>query len=297
VLDSFGAGGQAGASMKIENYLGFPTGITGAELMSRALLQAQKFGSEFSTPSVAAGLELGGPRPVVRLADGERVEARCVLIATGADYNKLDVPGYERFEGLGIYYAATPMELASSHGAEAVVVGGGNSAGQAVVFLAQHRQRVWVVLRGADLRKNMSSYLVERIQAAENIEVLTHTQVRALLGDGVLEAVEIENTQTGERRALAAPAVFSFIGAVPRTGWLPPEIETDAKGFICTGRAVLDSARWPLDREPFPLETSYPGVFAAGDVRLGSVKRCAASVGEGSMAVAFVHQYLDSLAN
>jgi thioredoxin reductase (NADPH) len=198
---------------------------------------------------------------------------------------------------MGVYYAATPMELASSHGAEAVVVGGGNSAGQAVVFLAQHRQRVWVVLRGANLRKNMSSYLVERIQAAENIEVLTHTQVRAMLGDGVLEAVEIENTQTGERRTLAAPAVFSFIGAVPRTGWLPPEIETDAKGFICTGRAVLDSARWPLEREPFPLETSYPGVFAAGDVRLGSVKRCAAGVGEGSMAVAFVHQYLASLAN
>jgi thioredoxin reductase (NADPH) len=283
--------------MKIENYLGFPTGITGAELMSRALLQAQKFGSELSTPSVAAGLELGGPRPVVRLADGERVEARCVLIATGADYNKLDVPGYERFEGLGIYYAATPMELASSHGDEAVVVGGGNSAGQAVVFLAQHRQRVWVVLRGSDLRKNMSSYLVERIQLAENIEVLTHTRVRTLLGDGVLEAVEIENTQTGERRTLAAPAIFSFIGAVPRTGWLPAEIETDAKGFICTGRAVLDSARWPLDREPFPLETSYPGVFAAGDVRLGSVKRCSAGVGEGSMAVAFVHQYLDSLTN
>jgi len=294
VLDSFGAGGQAGASMTIENYLGFPTGITGAELMSRALLQAQKFGSEFSTPSVAAGLELAGPRPIVRLADGDRVEARCVLIATGADYNKLAVPGYERFEGLGIYYAATPMELASSHGTEAVVVGGGNSAGQAIVFLAQHRQRVSVMLRGADLRKNMSSYLVERIHAAGNVEVLTHTQIRAVLGDGVLEAVEIENTQTGERRTLAAPAVFSFIGAVPRTGWLPPEIETDAKGFICTGRAVLDSARWPLDREPFPLETSHPGVFAAGDVRLGSVKRCSAGVGEGSMVVAFVHQYLSS---
>jgi thioredoxin reductase (NADPH) len=295
VLDSFGPGGQAGASMKIENYLGFPTGITGGELMSRALLQAQKFGAEFSTPSPVAGLDLTGPRAVVRLDDGEGVEARCVLIATGADYHKLDVPGYERFEGLGIYYAATPMELASSRGDEAVVVGGGNSAGQAAVFLAQHLKRVWVILRGGDLHKSMSSYLVERLQAAENVEVLTHTQIKEMRGDGLLEAVMIENTQTGERRTLDAHAIFSFIGAVPRTGWLPAEIETDAKGFICTGRAVLDSARWPLDREPFPLETSYPGVFAAGDVRLGSVKRCAAGVGEGSMAVAFVHQYLSSV--
>jgi thioredoxin reductase (NADPH) len=265
--------------------------------MSRALLQAQKFGAEFSTPSPAVGLDLGGPRPVVRLDDGERVEARCLLIATGADYYKLDVPGYERFEGLGIYYAATPMELASSHGDAAVVVGGGNSAGQAAVFLAQHLKRVWVILRGGDLRKSMSSYLVERLQAAENVEVLTNTQIQAMLGDGMLEAVEIENSQSGERRRLATAAVFSFIGAVPRTEWLPAEIETDAKGFICTGRAVLDSERWPLEREPFPLETSYPGVFAAGDVRLGSVKRCAAGVGEGSMAIAFVHQYLDSLAS
>jgi thioredoxin reductase (NADPH) len=233
----------------------------------------------------------------VRLDDDECVEARCVLIATGADYHKLDVPGYERFEGLGIYYAATPMELASSRSDEAVVLGGGNSAGQAAVFLAQHLKRVWAVLRGGDLHKSMSSYLVERLQAAENVEVLTHTQIQGMLGDGMLEAVVIENTQTGERRTLAAPAIFSFIGAVPRTGWLPAEIETDAKGFICTGRAVLDSARWPLQREPFPVETSYPGVFAAGDVRLGSVKRCAAGVGEGSMAVAFVHQYLDSLAS
>jgi thioredoxin reductase (NADPH) len=294
VLDSWGPGGQAGASMKIENYLGFPTGITGGELMSRALLQAQKFGAEFSTPSAATGLELGGRFPVVRLDDDERVEARCVLIATGADYNKLDVPGYEQFEGLGVYYAVTPAERLANRDCEVVVVGGGNSAGQAIMFLAEHSRRVWVVLRGADLRKNMSSYLVERIQAAENIEVLTHTQVRAMLGDGVLEGVEIENTQTGARRNLATPAVFSFIGAIPRTGWLPSEIETDPKGFICTGRAVLDSARWPLDREPFPLETSYPGVFAAGDVRLGSVKRCSAGVGEGSMAVAFVHQYLST---
>jgi thioredoxin reductase (NADPH) len=294
VLDSWGPGGQAGASMKIENYLGFPTGITGGELMSRALLQAQKFGAEFYTPSAATGLELGGRYPVVRL-DDERVEARCVLIATGADYNKLDVPGYEQFEGLGVYYAVTPAERASNRDCEVVVVGAGNSAGQAIVFLAEHSRRVWVVLRGGDLRKSMSSYLVERVEAVENVEVLYHTQIRRMLGEAALEGVEIENTQTGERRSLAIPAVFSFIGAVPRTEWLPAEIETDPKGFICTGRTAANSARWTLEREPFPLETSYPGVFAAGDVRLGSVKRCAAGVGEGSMAVAFVHQYLSSV--
>jgi thioredoxin reductase (NADPH) len=296
VLDGRGPGGQAGASMKIENYLGFPTGITGAELMGRALLQAQKFGAEFSTPSPAIGLELGGRFPAVRIEGGERVEARCVLIATGADYNKLDVPQVEQFEGVGIYYAATPTELASCRGAEVVVVGGGNSAGQAIVFLAQQARWVRVVLRGDDLGKNMSRYLVERIGAAHNVEVLYQTELRRMLGDGVLGAVEIENTRTGERRTISTPAVFSFIGAVPRTDWLPVEIETDKKGFIRTGREVAASSHWTLEREPFLLETSHPGVFAAGDVRLGSVKRCAAGVGEGSMAIAFIHQYLGSTA-
>src|SRR6185436_12202480 len=184
------------------------------------------------------------------------------------------------------------MELAACRGAEVVVVGGGNSAGQAIVFLAEHVRRVRVLLRGGDLGKNMSSYLVERVQAADNVEVLYHTAIRRMLGDAVLEAVEIENTETGERRTISTPAVFSFVGAVPRTDWLPAEIETDAKGFIRTGREVASSSHWTLDREPFLLETSHRGVFAAGDVRLGSVKRCAAGVGEGSMAIAFIHQYL-----
>jgi thioredoxin reductase (NADPH) len=292
VVDGSGPGGQAGASMKIENYLGFPTGITGAELMSRALLQAQKFGAEFSTPSPVIGVDVSGALPAIQLEGGERVEARCVLIATGADYNKLDVPETERFEGLGVYYAATPIELAACRGAEVVVVGGGNSAGQAIVFLAQYARRVRVLVRGGELRQSMSSYLVERIKALDNVEVHYHSELRHMLGDGVLEAVELENTQTRERRVVATPAIFSFIGAVPRTSWLPAEIETDAKGFIRTGRSAADSTHWTLAREPFLLETSHPGVFAAGDVRLGSVKRCAASVGEGSMAIAFIHQYL-----
>jgi thioredoxin reductase (NADPH) len=300
VLDSWGPGGQAGASMKIENYLGFPTGVTGADLMSRALIQAQKFGAEFSTPSPATGLDVVGTGgrdhfsqfPAVLIEGGERVGARCVLIATGAHYNRLEVPGCEQFEGLGVYYAATPTEMPSWRGAEVVVVGGGNSAGQAIVFLASHVRRVWVLLRGGDLGKSMSSYLVERIGALDNVEVLYRTKIRQMLGDAMLEAVEIENGRTGERRTISTPAVFSFIGAVPRTDWLPAAIETDDKGFVRTGRAVTDSSHWTLDREPFMLETSHPGVFAAGDVRSGSVKRCAASVGEGSMAVAFIHQYL-----
>ena len=292
VIDGVAPGGQAGASTTIENYLGFPTGISGADLMGRAVLQAQKFGTEFSTPSLATELEVGGPRPAVRIAGGERVEARCLLIATGADYRKLNVPERARFDGLGVYYAATQTELVSCRGSAVVVVGGGNSAGQAIVFLAEHTRHVLVLLRGDDLGKNMSSYLVDRIQAITNVEVLYHTEIRRMFGDATLEAVEIENTQTGERRNVATPAVFSFIGAMPRTGWLPPQIETDARGFLRTGRGVAGSAHWPLERAPFLLETSRPGVFAAGDVRLGSIKRVASAVGEGAMAINYIHEYL-----
>jgi thioredoxin reductase (NADPH) len=292
VLDGVAPGGQAGASTKIENYLGFPTGISGADLMGRAVLQAQKFGAEFSTPCPATELDVGGPRPVVRIEGGERVEARCVLIATGADYRKLDVPNRERFDGLGVYYAATQTELVSCRGSEVVVVGGGNSAGQAIVFLAAHTRRVLVLLRGGDMGKSMSSYLVSRIQALGNVEVLYHTEIQQTFGDATLEAVEIENTRTGERRRVATPAVFSFIGAVPRTRWLPPQIETDTKGFIRTGRGVAASSHWALERGPFLLETSCPGVFAAGDVRLGSIKRVSSAVGEGAMAIKYIHEYL-----
>ena len=292
VLDGVAPGGQAGASTKIENYLGFPTGISGTELMGRAVLQMQKFGAEFSTPSLVMALDLGGALPVVCLEGGERVEARCVLIATGADYRKLDVPERERFDGLGVYYAATQTELVSCRGAEVVVVGGGNSAGQAVMFLSQHTQHVLLILRGGNLRKSMSSYLAARVEAAANVEILYHTQVRRMLGDERLAAVELENTQTGERRTVATPAVFSFIGAVPRTGWLPPQIETDAKGFVRTSHGAAGSPCWTCEREPFLLETSHPGVFAAGDVRLGSIKRVTSAVGEGAMSIKYIHEYL-----
>lgn len=289
VLDRHAPGGQAGTSTKIENYLGFPTGITGAELTSRALLQAQKFGALVSAPSAAVGLALGGPLPLVQLDDGQRVSARSVLIATGAEYRKLDVPGRERFDGLGVYYAATHMELMACQGADVIVVGGGNSAGQAVMFLAGHTRRVYVLLRGGDLYKRMSSYLADRILATQNVEVLAHTEVRQLRGDGRLEAVEVEDTRSGEMRTLKTSGVFSFIGAAPRTDWLPREVRTDAKGFILTGGAALGPDG---SREPALLETSIPGVFAAGDVRAGSTKRVASAVGEGAMAVALVHEHL-----
>lgn len=292
VLDDTAPGGQAGASTKIENYLGFPTGISGAELAGRATLQAQKFGTRFSTPSRVVALSCESAHPVVRLDDGEHVSARCVLIATGADYRKLEVPGRERFDGLGVYYAATQTELVSCRGSDVVVVGGGNSAGQAAMFLSEHTRRVLILLRGSDLRASMSSYLAERIEGAENIEVLSNTEIRRMIGDQKLEAVEVENTATGQVRTIATPAVFTFIGAIPRSGWLPAEIATDSKGFIVTGRAAADSPHWTLAREPFLLETSHPGVFAAGDVRVGSIKRVASAVGEGAMAVKYVHEYL-----
>ena len=292
VIDSTAPGGQAGTSSKIENYLGFPTGISGADLASRAILQAQKFGVQFSSPSQVARLEFENGKTVVCLDDGQRVSTRCVLIATGANYRKLDVPRLEQFEGLGVYYAATTIEAQLCRGSEVVVVGGGNSAGQAVMFLSEYTPHVLLLLRDGDLRKSMSSYLANRIEGAGNVEVLSDAEICRMLGSQRLEAVEIKGRRTGETRTVRTSAVFTFIGAIPCTDWLPAEIETDSKGFVKTGRLVSASPYWTARREPFLLETSRPGVFAAGDVRLGSIKRVASAVGEGSMAVQFVHEYL-----
>jgi len=292
VLERTAPGGQAGSSMRIENYLGFPTGLTGSELADRAILQANKFGARLSVPTPVTRLAFEKVYPVVHLDGGETVTAKCLLIATGADYRWLGVEGCERFEGKGIYYAATPTEVQMCQGAQVVLVGGGNSAGQAAVYLAQHARQVLLLIRGDDLYKNMSSYLAKRIEQTANIEVLFNTTIRRMIGDGHLGSVEIVNKKNGQERTVETPAVFSFIGAVPRTDWLPPEIERDAQGFIRTGAALAQSPHWTAKRQPFLLETSRPGVFAAGDVRSGSAKRVASAVGEGSMAVQFVHEYL-----
>jgi thioredoxin reductase (NADPH) len=292
VLDTFAPGGQAGCSSLIENYLGFPLGLSGAELAGRATLQAEKFGARLSVPSRAVGLDSEGRYHCVRLEGGECVGARCVLVATGVDYRRLGAEGLGRFEGVGVYYAATPTEAGACRQAVAVVVGGGNSAGQAAVFLSESARRVLLVVRGDDLARSMSRYLARRIETTDNIELLCNTEVERVVGDNCLTAAVLRNRRTGQERTVETPALFSFIGAAPRTDWLPDTVAKDPKGFVLTGRAVADAGRWQQRRPPFLLETSRPGVFAAGDVRLGSSKRVAAAVGEGSMAVQFAHQFL-----
>ncbi|MEO8073348.1 MAG: FAD-dependent oxidoreductase [Acidobacteriota bacterium] len=291
VLEQIATGGQAGTSSKIENYLGFPTGLSGAELAGRATVQAEKFGAELVLPVQIVKLEFAGNLAVLSTAS-EQFKAKALIVATGAEYRRLDVPNREKFDGAGVYYAATQMEAQICGGEQVVVVGGGNSAGQACIFLSQNARKVLLLIRGDDLGKNMSDYLVQRIYQTKNIELLIDTEVSEMFGDGHLEAVDLINNQTGGVRREKVSGVFSFIGATPRTEWLPPEIELDAKGFVKTGTHVADSKFWTKNRPPFYLETSRAGVFAAGDARSDSVKRVASSVGEGSMAVQFVHEFL-----
>jgi thioredoxin reductase (NADPH) len=295
VLERTGPGGQAGRSMRIENYLGFPTGISGSELAERAVVQAGKFGARVPVPSPVNGLTFDSNYPVLQLDGGEKVTGKCLLIATGADYRRLTAEGCEQFEGSGVYYAATLTEAPLCRGAEVVVVGGGNSAGQAAVFLSGISRKVYLLIRGDNLYKDMSAYLARRVEQTPNIEVLLNTEVRQMHGDTHLREVEIVNNKTGEVRTIKTPALFSFIGAMPRTDWLPQEIERDAKQFLRTGADVAQSPHWTPRRQPSLLETSHAGVFAAGDVRSGSVKRVASAVGEGAMAVMFVHEYLKEM--
>jgi thioredoxin reductase (NADPH) len=295
VLERTAPGGQAATSMRIENYLGFPTGLTGSELSDRAVLQANKFGAILSVPAPVVGLKFQNAYSILTLEGGETVAAKCLLIATGADYRRLEVDGCSRFEGSGVYYAATSNEAQLCRGSDVVIVGGGNSAGQAAVFLAEQARKVYLVVRDNDLTRSMSRYLAGRIEQTPNIEVLYNTTVQRMSGDGHLASVEIVNNVTGETQTLEITALFSFIGAVPHTRWLPAEIERDAKEFVRTGPALSGSSRWTAARQPFLLETSRPGVFASGDVRSGSVKRVASAVGEGAMAVQFVHEYLKEM--
>jgi len=292
VLERTAPGGQAGTSSRIENYPGFPTGLSGADLAGRIALQARKFGAEISTPCAVHKLELTNGYPAILLEDGKSVSSKCLLIASGASYRRLSVEDSERFEGVGLYYAATPIEAQACVGSDLVVVGGGNSAGQAAVFLAEHARKVFLLIRGTDLAKNMSRYLARRIEQTKNIVVLTNAEISGMRGRDHLACVEIKNNQTGWARWVRTSAVFTFIGAVPHTSWLPEGIETDPDGFVKTGLGAANSPLWSMNRQPFFLETTQPGVFAAGDVRSGSTKRVASAVGEGAMAVAFVHEYL-----
>src|SRR5258706_276793 len=295
VMERAGPGGQAGRSMRIENYLGFPTGITGSELADRAVMQANKFGARLPVPTPVASLAFENGYAALHIDNGETVMAKCLLIATGAEYRRLVAEGCAPFEGSGVYYAATINEAPLCRDAKVVVVGGGNSAGQAAVFLAGVAQTVYLVVRGDSLYKSMSYYLARRIEELPNIKVLYNTSVRRMYGDGHLGAVELIDKITGATRTIETPALFSFIGALPRTDWLPPEIEKDEKDFVCTGFSLALSRHWTAKRQPFLLETSRPGVFAAGDVRSGSVKRVASAVGEGAMAVQFVHEFLKGM--
>jgi len=299
VLESYAPGGQAGSSSLIENFFGFPTGISGGDLTWLAQLQAYRFGAKFSTPAQALSLDYNGTdeyRACLQVEGCPAVlRAKSVIIATGADYRRLDAEGREQFENMGVYYAATAMEGQLCRNETVVVVGSGNSGGQAAMYLSEGAAKVLLVIRGKNIANKMSDYLSRRVQARENIEILCQTEIRKMSGGKKLEQIELENTQTRERRTVQTPAVFSMIGAKPCTEWLPPEIERDDKGFIKTGTSVAEAPAWKANKhKPGPLETSLPGIFAAGDVRSGSVKRCAAAVGEGGMAIAGVQIRLAS---
>ena len=296
VVESNAPGGQAGSSSRIENYLGFPTGISGQELTGRAYAQAQKFGAQIMIAKGATALACGQQAYAVQVGDGVPVPARAVIIATGAEYRKPPLENLSRFEGAGVYYAATAMEAQLCVGEEVVVIGGGNSAGQAAVFLAQTVRRVHVLVRANGLAATMSRYLVRRIEDNPAIVLHPETEIVALDGNGHLERVHWRDHATGRVEAHEVRHVFIMAGAVPNTSWLERCVVVDDKGFIKTGPDLspedLTAAAWPLPRPPYLLETSRPGIFAIGDVRRGNIKRVASAVGEGSIAIAFVHQLL-----
>jgi thioredoxin reductase (NADPH) len=292
IVERSAAGGQAGTSSRIENYLGFPSGISGDELTERALKQALHFGSEIAVTRIIEAVLVTDTGYCVRLDGGERISARAILLSTGVDWHRMEVPGLDRLLGRGVLYGASRQEAHSIAGKRAFVVGGGNSAGQAAVFFSNYAAEVVMLVRGIGLALSMSRYLIAQIAEKDNIRIEAFTEVTEVQGEEHLEQIvtttrDSNGCQTSSKRD--ADALFLMIGATANTAWLPPALERDAKGYICTGR---DLTGWSLEREPFPLETSLPGIFCAGDVRHGSIKRVASGVGEGSMSIAFIHQYL-----
>ena len=299
IVEREAPGGQAGLSSRIENYLGFPSGLSGSDLARRAVTQARRFGVEILAPQETVGLHVDGPYRLVKLADGSEISCHTLLIATGVQWRSLDVPGMERLQGAGVYYGAGQAEAISCKGEDVYIVGGANSAGQAAMNFSKYARSVVMLVRGNSLAASMSQYLIDQIKQTANIQVQFRSRVGEVHGESRLEAISIHCGDSGQIDRVAASALFIFIGAMPRTDWLAGVIERDERGFILTGPDFSREDRrpkgWVLDRDPSLLETNVPGVFAVGDVRHGSVKRVASGVGEGSIAVQFIHRYLAKL--
>jgi thioredoxin reductase (NADPH) len=292
-------GGQAGMSSRIENYLGFPSGLSGGDLARRAVVQAQRFGVEILSPQEAIGVRLEGPYRIIKMADGNEISCHALMIATGVQWRRLEAPGVEQLQGAGIYYGGGATEALSCKGEIVYVVGGANSAGQAAMNFAQYAEKVVMLLRRDSLASTMSQYLIDQILQTPNIQLWAHASVAEVHGENHLEEISVLCSDTGKIERVPANAMFIFIGALPRTEWLADVIERDDRGFVLTGPDLIKDGKppkgWTLDRDPFLLESSVPGIFAVGDVRHGSVKRVASGVGEGSVAVQFIHQYLSKV--
>lgn len=292
-------GGQAGMSSRIENYLGFPSGLSGGDLARRAVDQARRFGVEILAPQQVTAVHVEGPSRIVKLAAGSDVGCKALLIATGVSYRKLNVPGAERLQGRGVYYGSAMTEARSSKDEDVYIIGGANSAGQAAMYFAKWARRVVMLVRGESLSLSMSQYLIDQIKKTPNIQVETRASVAEVHGEDRLEAISIHCADSGQTEKASASSLFVFIGAEPNTEWLAGVVERDERGFILTGTDLVREGKrpqgWPLDRDPYWTETSVPGIFAAGDIRHGSVKRVASGVGEGSIAVQFIHQYLSAV--
>jgi thioredoxin reductase (NADPH) len=291
-------GGQAGMSSRIENYLGFPAGLSGGDLARRAVVQAQRFGVEILAAE-AAGVRMEGPYRIIKLADGSEFSCHALMIATGVQWRRLDVPGVDRLQGAGVYYGGGATEAISCAGETVYVIGGANSAGQAAMNFAKHAERVIILVRGSSLSSTMSQYLIDQIKETPKIQLWPHASVAEVHGETHLEQISVMCSDTGKIERVPANSIFIFIGALPRTDWLAGMVERDDRGFLLTGPDLIVTGErpkgWTLERDPYLLETNVPGIFAVGDVRHGSVKRVASGVGEGSVAVQFIHQYLSKV--